>query len=54
MIKLLSRGGPKAAAMAMHRAKREWNETGLSTIASRFVQFIADMFRTVDYCFAEV
>ncbi len=54
MIKLLSRGGPKAAAMAMQQAKREWNETEISAIASRFVQFIADMLRVADYCFAEV
>jgi hypothetical protein len=54
MIKLLSRGGPKAAAKAMQQAKREWNETELSAIASRFILFIADMLHAAHYCFAEV
>jgi hypothetical protein len=30
MIKLLSRGDPKAVAIALQWAKREWNETEIS------------------------
>ncbi len=54
MVRLLSRGGPKAAALAMKYTKREWNETGLSAIASRFTHFIVDMLCVEADCFADV
>jgi transposase len=53
MVTLLSRGGPKAAAMAIKQRIKGKHDQELSVFVGRLIQFIADMFRIKAACFAK-